>query len=239
MTTARDICTQALKKCGVVGLGQTPMATDINDAFTDLQDMMAQWRRQRWLVYALIDVSKVSTGATSYTVGPGGDFNTARPDRLEAAYFRQVVQSQPNQVDWQLAIIPSREVYSRITLKTLVTWPQYVWYDSAYPLGAVYPWPVIQSGIYELHLILKTVLQEFTNLSDVVNLPPEYNAALKWNLARRLRPSYQLPEDPELNKLADIGLNVVRGANVQISTLTMPSEVVRNGLYDLYSDQFY
>src|ERR1700722_5997638 len=95
--TPLDIVTQALKKAGVLGVGQTPLAEDTNDAFYDLNDMIAQWARKRWLMWHLLDVPLVSTGAMSYTVGIGGNFNTPRPDRLEAAFFRQIVPSQPNQ----------------------------------------------------------------------------------------------------------------------------------------------
>jgi len=81
--------------------------------------MIAQWARKRWLMWHLIDVAKVSTGAQSYTVGVGGDFNTPRPDRLEAAFFRQIVPSQPNLIDYPLEIIEARETYNNIALKTL------------------------------------------------------------------------------------------------------------------------
>jgi hypothetical protein len=70
--TPLDLITLALKKAGVVGVGQTPEAEDTNDAFSDLNMMLGQWNRRRWLVYHLLDVAKVSTGAASYTVGPNG-----------------------------------------------------------------------------------------------------------------------------------------------------------------------
>ena len=239
MVTPLDIVTQSLKKAGVLGVGQTPLAEDTNDALLDLNDMIAQWARKRWLMWHLLDVHKVSTGAMSYTVGVGGDFNTPRPDRLEAAFFRQLVQSQPNQVDYPLELIESRETYNNIALKSLSTFPTSIFYDAAYPLGVIYPWPVPQATIYEIHLTVKDTLTQFSSLTQTINMPPEFIAAMKFNLAIRLRQAYMLPVDPALVALAKDSLAVIRGANTQIPTLVMPSDLIRPGLYNVYSDQFY
>ena len=237
--TAYDIVIQALKKAGVLGVGQTPLAEDTNDAFYDLNDMIAQWARKRWLMWHLLDISLVSTGAMSYTVGIGGDFNTPRPDRLEAAFFRQIVPSQPNQIDYPLELIESREEYNNIALKSLMTFPTNIFYDAAYPMGTINPWPVPQATIYEIHLTVKDTLTQFSTLNQVLNMPPEFVAAMKFNLAIRLRQSYQLPVDLALVALAKDSLAVIRGANAQIPTLNMPSDLIRGGLYNIYSDQFY
>ncbi len=64
------------------------------------------------------------------------------------------------------------------------------------------------------------------NLADnAVNLPPEYVPALKWNLAQWYRASYQMPEDEMINKMARRSLNIIRLANTQVPTLTMPASV--------------
>jgi hypothetical protein len=93
-TTLGDICRASLKECGAIGVGQTPLAEDINDAWARLQWMLMQWERKRWLVYHLVDLAKVSTGAVSYSVGPSGDFDTGtgsmRPTRLASAFTRKL-----------------------------------------------------------------------------------------------------------------------------------------------------
>lgn len=236
MTTASDILLQALKKSGVLGVGQQAQAEDASDALADLNDMLAQWQRQRWLVYHLVDLSVVSTGAQSYTVCAGGNINVARPDRLEAAYFRQLTPANPSQVDYPVRILESREDYSLIRLKTLQSFQRYIFYDAAYPNGVIYPWPVPQANIYEIHILLKEQLQSFANTATAVNMPPEYVAAMKWNLAVRLRESYQLPPRPSLDKLAINALDVIRNANTQIPMLQVPTELTRGGIYNIFSD---
>ena len=107
----------------------------------------------------------------------------------------------------------ARETYNNISLKELNAFPSYVFYDSAYPLANVYPWPVPAANIYEIHLTVKDLLPQFSSLSQVIVLPPEYYAALKFNLAVRLRQAYQLAPQPDLNVLAKDALNVIREAN--------------------------
>lgn len=237
--TPLDIVTFSLKAAGVLGVGQSALAEDFNDAFTALNGMLAIWQRKRWLIWHLTDNALVSTGAVSYTIGPGGNFNVARPDRLEAAFFRQFINSTPNQVDYPLEILESREDYNRIVLKTLPSLSRYVFYDSAYPLGVVYPWPVPQAGVYEIHLTLKETLNQFTSLNQQIALPPEYEEAMWTNLSIRLAPIYQFQVRPEVLALAKASLATIRGANTQVPRLTIPVYLNRPALYDANSDRFY
>jgi hypothetical protein len=238
VTIVSDIINLALYDAGIVGVGQTPLAEDSNNAFTRANWMLSLWQRKRWIIWHLVDVAKVSTGAQSYTVTTGGDFNVARPDRLEGGFFRLLTTVAPNQVDYPMRLIESHEDYNLISLKQLGTFPGHAFYDSAYPTGLLYPWPVPQASIYEIHILLKEQLGQFTSLSQTIVLPPEYMAAIHHNLVVRLRSGYQLPADPVQVSLAKESLNVIRGANAQIPTLQMPRELVRNGVYNILSDQF-
>ncbi|CAB4142332.1 hypothetical protein UFOVP442_9 [uncultured Caudovirales phage] len=327
MTTPLDIIQLSLKDAGVMGLGQTPLNEDLNDAFQRLNWMVSQWARKRWLIWHLVDVAKVSTGAQSYTVGPGGDFNLAnRPDKLHAAYLRfnfgpsiltnppqsivptgspfvfiapsngnvlvgggtvsglfisyingnpswqvatspiavtagdavQVIYSvapamsftpavpalapgdvPPNATDLPLSIIESREDWSIIRQKGLSGTTTHIFYDSIFPVAKVYPFPYPQIG-QELHLIVKEQLPEFTSLSQNIILPPEYMAALHYNLAIRLRAAYNLPTpqiDPVAGFAAD-ALNVIRSANFQIPRLRIAASLSRLGIYNVISDGY-
>lgn len=239
-TTPLKIIIAALKKAGVLGVGQTPLAEDTNDAFDDLNDMLGQWQRKRWLIYHLVDYEHVGTGALNYTVGPGQQFDiNPRPDKIESAFFRQLVQSQPNQIDYPLEIIDAREDYNLLALKQLQSFPQYLFYDSGFPVGLAYPWPLIQSNLYSLHLTVKATLGQFTTLTQVIQLPLEYFAAIKFNLAVRLRQAYQMPADPVLVGLAKDALNVIRNANLQIPRLQIPTTLIRPGIYNIFSDTIY
>lgn len=237
MTTALDLINGAMDDAGITGVGQTPLAEDTNKALTRLNAMIALWSRRRWMVYHLVDVVFTGTGALSYSIGVGGDINTNRPDRIEAAFFRQLTGS-PLLVDFPLRIMESREDYNRISLKTLASFPAFLFYDSNFPLGNVFIWPLPDSG-YEMHLSVKPALQSFPALNTVFNLPPEYEEAIRLNLAVRLRIAYQLPADPQLNGLAKIALNTIKNTNTQVPLLQMPSDLIGNGKnYNIFSDGY-
>lgn len=240
--TARDIIELALVDAGVLGVGQTALAEDINRGLTRLNMMIAQWANKRWLVYHLITVGGTSTGANQYIIGPGGTifFMTKRPDKLESAFVRQDPPAAPNSVDVPLAIIESRETYNLIVMKGLNnSLPSYVFLDASWPDGVLLFWPVAQASIYKLFVTVKDVLTQFGSLDALFTFPDAYMAAIHWNLVSVFRMAYRLPADPGVNAEAAKALNVLRGANEAISRMQMPSALVRgSGIYDIYSDTF-
>lgn len=237
MTTARDIITLALYDAGIFGQDQTPNASDINNGLTRLNDMLSQWNTNRWLIYHLKDLSIACTGAVYYTIGPGADIDvTPRPDRLEdGCFIRQVTPPQPNSPDWPLKLIQSREAYNNIRLKQLGSFPQYVFMDTDYPTGKVYPWP-LPSNLYSLHILVKDPLQSFSSLNTVYNMPAPYLRAIRFNLQEELLVAYKLPPDEKLSGMARGALNNIRDQNFQMPVLRMPPELVRDGLYNVLTD---
>lgn len=244
VTTPADIIRLVLKDTGVLGIGQSASAEDTNDCFDTLNMMIGEWASKRWLLFHLLDLSITSTGVISYTVGPGGDIDTGsmqRPDRLEnGCFFRQLIQSSsPNQIDYPLELLESREDYSRIALKQLNTIPQFIFYDPGFPLGTVYPWPIPSANLYAIHILVKSQLSQFANLATTINLPSQYYGAIRYNLACRVRTMYQLPVDVQLVALATDSLSVLRNANAQVPRLRMPAGIAKGSKYNIYSDQRY
>lgn len=243
LRTPQDLITFALKAAGILGVGQTALAEDNTDAFSALNGMMGQWNTKRWLIYHLLDLSVVTTGAMSYSVGPGCDFDVPRVDRLEAAFFRQFVSGVPGQtyVDYPLDILQSREDYNEIALKELTSWPQAVFFDSGNPSGTVYPVPIpLQNATYELHLTIKEHLPQFASYVQSVNLPDEYIEAIWTNLTVRLCGIYPGSVlTPIVEGLAKASISSLRVANTQIPRLLMPTRLVRPPLFDIFSGNTY
>lgn len=244
-TTVGDICSAALSEAQVVGFGQNALQGQINDAWSRLQLMLQEWARKRWLVYHLVTLGFTSTGALTYSVGPGGNFDTgaqsSRPDKIEMAFLRQLVLSQPNQIDYPLELLQSMEDYNRIALKQLQSFPSVAFYDPSFPLGTLYVWPVPQANIYAPHITIKAQLPTvFASLTVEFSLPFEYYSAMLYNLAVRLRSRYGIPSFPgdTLPGLAKNSLNVLRGANTAIARLTT-GDLNQPGLYNIFSDRFY
>jgi len=225
VTTAADLVSYAYSDAGLLGLGQTLSGNLAQEGLVRMNRMIYQWSRKRWNVFHLQDISKVSTGAVSYSIGAGADFNCTRPARLEGGCFlrQNFAASQP--VDYPMRVITSREEYSSITLKTLTGPAAYVFLDSGYPTGTVYPYPVPQASIYEIHLAVLVALQVFNALTDVVVMPPEYEQAIQQNLAVLIRKARRLPDDPVLMGMANGSLNTIKNANTQLTVLSVPKSL--------------
>lgn len=235
MTTPIELINLALKQSGALGVGQTASAEDTQDAFKMMNMMLAQWQTDRFLVYHLITTSKVCTGQQSYTIGIGGDFNIPRPDRISSAYVQLTVQSAPNQVDYPLTILQAREDYNRIAVKQQGSMPTALFYDSNYPLGSLYPWSVPDNQ-YTLYITTYAQLQQFTTVADVINMPPQYEEAIMWNLAGRLRPMLGFEPDQTINASARASINSLMGSNTQVPTMTIDPILTSRGKYNVYSD---
>lgn len=246
-TTMGDLVNEALKLSGRLGLGQTALAEDVTLGWTYLQWMLQQWARERFHVYRLVTLEFTSTGAISYTVGPAGDFNTGtvdnsvRPAKIASAFLRQE-NAGSTPIDFPIEILNSREDYNRIRVKELSTLSSVLFYDPAWPLGAVYFWPVPPATQYSLHLsVMLQLPPQFDDQNDVIDLPYEYYWAIVSNLAMRLRTRYGIKTFPgdTLPGQAKESMKALKDANSAIPRLAMPMDFNRSGSsYNIYSDSY-
>lgn len=242
LTTPQSLVSLALRAIGIIGEGVTASAETNNDTFDALNGMIGQWNRKRWLIYHEIDEFVAVTGQESYTVGPGGDIDVPRVDRLEWAFYRQFAQNAPGQqyVDFPLRILQSREDYAQIPLKQLTSWPLAVFFDSDYPIGTLYPTPIPTVETDAIHIGLKEHLSQFTSLVQSINLPDEYVEALWTNLAVRVGAIFPgAPLNPIVEGLAKASIATVQVANTQIPTMDLAPGLTRPPLFNIFSYQRY
>lgn len=222
ISTTGDLIHFVLRASGLSGIGQTPSAEDANTCLQMLVDLLAQWQRKRWLTFNLEETSTTSTGAQFYTVGPGQDFDVARPVNIKAAYVRILTGSAPNLVDLPVEVIHSREEYASITVKTLETIPALVFLDTQWPIARVYWWPVPPAAQYGLYLTVQPGLPAYSTLVDPINLPPEYLRALRWTLCVEMQMAYGRQAEPGHVAAMNVALATLRAANAQIPQLALP-----------------
>lgn len=83
---ARTICTDALQDLGIIGVNDTPTASELSLTFRRLNAMLAGWQTQSLLVPAIQRmVLPVVANKQTYTIGPGADYNMPRPVRVSGA----------------------------------------------------------------------------------------------------------------------------------------------------------
>jgi hypothetical protein len=134
----------------------------------------------------------VPGGSSSFTIGPGGQLPMPRPARCDAiaaasGTYRGTVQIV-SAAEWSTILEPSGAP---------ITVPMELYIDYGFPAVTLNVWPIGAAGTIEVHSL--QALQSFAALTDVVNLPPGYEIAIRYNLAVALLPEYPRSEvDPTL-----------------------------------------
>lgn len=227
MTTALDIITRALKSLNQLGIDEVPSTDMTADAFDSLNDMLAAWGNETLMVYHLtLENFPLVAGQTIYTMGAGGNFNTARPVTVESAYIRW------NQLDYPMQIV-NTDQYDSIGLKSTPSQiPYLMQVDQQYPLTQLKMFPTPNDATARVFIESRKPFTQFTTLTDVVNLPDGYARALRYNLAIELVPEYG-PPTPALVQLAMSAKKWLKRTNFQPLIMSLPGALPQGfGYYD-------
>lgn len=226
--TARELIRRALLLFGAVDQDEAVDATEANDALASLNDILEGWSANGDAIYQETKESFPLTGAGSYTIGSGGDFNTIRPTKIITAFTRS------GGLDYPLELI-DQKFYAEITQKSLgSSHPSYLYYDGGFPLGTIYLWP---TSSYELHLYSMKPLTSITSLDTTINLPPGYAKAIRYNLAVELAPEYGKMASPDVQRIATeskYDIDTANRLNDQ-DRLRVDSALLRTETYNIYS----
>jgi hypothetical protein len=235
VTTAADLIKTAAQKLGAIESGASLTAEEANDGLNVLNSMLDALSIERRYIYQIQQESFTWTAAaTSKTIGASGDFNTTRPERIEeGTFFRD-----SNNNDYPVMVAENREVYDRITVKSVTsTYPQILFYDKAYPLGVLYVYPV-PSGALTLKLNSWKILQSFTALTTAISLPKGYQWMIENNLAIALEPVFQLTAPDSVVRAANKSLAALSRHNSpsMIAAIEATSAIGSTGHYDIFAD---
>lgn len=199
MSTANTLIKAALRVDVKAGQGQTPGAYVMENALEALVMMLDSW--------SVGDMFKVDVesftldGSASYTIGDGGDFDTTRPTRILGGY------TQGTGVDVPFKAIGEAK-YRQLGFKSTSGGEvAYLWYNpifGATELGTIYVYPP-GGGTLVLHN-LRPLASPSKITSDML-LPPEYDLAIKFNLAIHISPEFGRTPSATTIKLAKDGLD--------------------------------
>lgn len=201
--TGTTIVQGCLRKLSAYQPGDQTISVDTNDAIDVVNSLLDSWSTQEYAVYASVENILYYSGAPSsgnsyqYTIGPGGDFDVARPLRITNAFTR--ITTQGSGYDYPIGII-SKDRYVELGLKSInYPWPTELWYNPTFPLGNIYFYGA-PSGGGELHLFTDLILTEMT-AAGAVSLPQGYKRWLLWGGARELASEYGFAWAPQMEKL--------------------------------------
>jgi len=215
MVTA-DLIRATLRLIGAISSSETPNADESSDALEALNLMLGSWGASRFLSASTSKVTHNLTGASSYTIGVGGDINTTRPTAIYNASW------SVGGLDYPLTNLDYAD-YQNIGIKTIGGIPEYITLNPDNPLSTIYLFPIPANGTLTLDNIRPAT--DLT-LADDLPYPPEWIRALKFNLAIEIAPEYGFSVAPELVAMAKESRDIVLRSMVTIPLAKFDSLLV-------------
>lgn len=205
-TTARDLITGALRLIQVIGAGETPSAEDANDCLSALNEMIDSWSLEKDTIFEETDENfPLVAGTASYTMGPSGTFNTARPVSITSAFLRE------GTIDHPLEILDGAQ-YDRIPAKSETFRPERFYFNGGFPRATISFESLPTAGLTFFAKSLKPLTQIAT-LDTALSLPPGYLRAFKFNLAIERAPEYERPVSDDVRRIAAQSKGAIMDAN--------------------------
>lgn len=219
MTTAIDFINRALRSTGIFASGESADPAMAADAFSALNDMLDAWSVTNVFIYCMADVPLAATlNQGEYTIGPGGNFDTVRPTVIHSMSY-QIGGNTYNMMSL------TRDQFSEIPVKSNGGIPSYFNYEPAFPLGMVSVYPVPATA----GTLVVQVPQQFTRFATMtadIGFPPGYGEAIHLGLSVMLCNEFKIELTPLLKASEQRAFKRIKRANVQIPTLSLPSELM-------------
>lgn len=229
MATGLDIIKGAMRKIGALTKSEAPDADEAQDALSALNAILASWSNQSNKVYArTTETFNTVTGSTSYTIGIGHLFNTARPIKIVSAYTRDGTN------DIVLDII-NDETYAGIGEKATRGRPYYLNYTPSSPDGVIKLWPT-PDKVYPITIISEKELSSVTLAADIT-FPPGWERALTYALAVDLAPEYGTQVDQAIYEIAQDAIRYVEAGIMRSRSLDMDYVVNDQNIFTGYNNR--
>lgn len=200
MSTALDLVTTSLQLLGVVASGEPVSAGEANDGMKALNRMLDSWTNESLMIPSKVrEVFALVASQQTYTWGAGGNWNSARPQRIEQALC-QIVGTTP------LLELPcdilNQAQYANVRIKaTPSVFPTAIYNDDANPLANINVWPV-PTAVNNMVFYSWKPLADLATLTTALSLPPGFEDAIMYNLAIRLAPMFGKPISMEVAGIA-------------------------------------
>jgi hypothetical protein len=238
MATVSDLCTQSLKRIGVIAQSETPSSGDLATAFETLNQLMDQWAAERLVIYQITRTEfPIVSGTSVYTVGSGADVNIARPVYISNLRFQDT--SLDPVLEMGLNNLTD-DAWAKIALKDLeANYPTSGYYNPTFPDATLTLWPVPTSATIEGVIYAPQAVAQFSATSDTVSLPPGYQRFITTNLAIELAPEFGAVASDDLRRAAMESKATIKRANIRLSDLAVDSAALvqgrnRWGYYNIY-----
>ena len=198
-TITRDQVIQlALRKLGVLDLGETPDTVSITNASFSLNLFIKQMATQGLKLWKINNiVLPLVTNQTKYTIGPPidgpVDLDTDKPLKVIQAWLRNTSVT-PN-IDIPLMALSQQE-YNTLGSKFSTGVANSYYYQVRNKIGELYVYLTPDSGTaedYEVYLTVQQPMDDLNKAQEIPDFPNEWMNTLVWNLADQLAIEYSVP----------------------------------------------
>lgn len=215
MAVLSDLAYAALRVANVIHRARRNPPIEIqNDCLEIFNRMVGTWSNVTLNIFEeLISSITLTAGQQTNTIGPGGNFNQARPIRILHANL--IISPGPPATRRPIKPL-SPEEWAAKRVQAVNGPPLHVYDDYASPLSTLYWWPIPDQN-YAAELFTPNQIPTATALSNLIQLPPGYEEAIVHNLALRI--AAQFPEQAAVNadarRIARESLDAIQSRNTR------------------------
>jgi hypothetical protein len=207
----QDHVNAALRKLGVLAESEVPDIGQSNDALFALNALVDQWQGDRGKIPAVVaTVGTLTPSKQTYTVGPGGDINIARPDIIDHVTY--INNNFSPAIELPLQELTS-DAWALVPIKSQTSpLPTMYYYDYSFSSTGTANlnfWLIPTSANLQYSLWVPTPFAQFATLQTAVLLPPGYWRMLDNLLALELAPEYGVEPSQILQSAAQDAENIV------------------------------
>jgi hypothetical protein len=196
----KDLLRRSFRMIQVLKEGQQMNVDDVTDAIYVLNDMLGGWNINPLDIFnTREDTFTLIPSQQEYSIGPGGDFNAPRPEKIQRANLIWTTSTPNFHKALEIVNVDQRAAIRLPALQS--TMPTKLYYKPTFPLGTIRLWPVVNQS-WQLELFTWAALPTFATVDDQVTLPDGYSEAIASNLAVRLAAEWGKPLRPETAVLA-------------------------------------
>lgn len=178
MTTNHDICTDALRKIGVIAQDQTATADEMETARKALGRMLWSWQNKGYFLFSVTATSVALSTTASYALVP-------RPFLVQSVRFKR------DDIETPMTLL-TREGYDTLPVKTTTGTPTTWYYDRQVNSGTLYIWPVLATATDETLEVTYVRSLDDPELTADVDFPLEWQDAVVYGLASRLTDDFMV-----------------------------------------------
>ena len=172
--TAYDIVVGALQRCKVYAIGEPPTAAVGQIGLRTLNMMRAQMSAEGVACFGLQELTASADGASSYTVGTGGD----NAGRILGGRSVSILDGDTGAAPDEMALDEFR------LLAAAESGSPIYWAQKQGEPYSVYLWPAPASGT--VRILARTTFANIAHLSDLIPEPDEYLEMFECMLAVRM-----------------------------------------------------